>query len=141
MSSLVARRQRIARVRGIQHLLASAEAARAEARVEQLVSTERRLALLSAQMTPAIGTGTGQQLSSAAEMIGRLAQVRDGLADSIVGARSAASHQAALRIEARIRQESAERLGARAIRAVEARAEAKRAALPRPRPRTVDQDA
>ncbi|MFS0737591.1 hypothetical protein ABC347_11120 [Sphingomonas sp. 1P06PA] len=141
MTGLVARRQRIARVRSIQHILASAEAARAEARVEQLESTERRLALLSAQMTPAVGHGTGQHLSSGAEMIGRLAQVRDGLTDSIVGARASAEQQAALRIAARIRQESAERLGARAVRAAEAKAEAKRAALPRPRTPNTERDA
>lgn len=130
MSSLVQRRDRIARVRNIQHILASAEAARAEERVEQLESTEQRLLALSHQMTPLIGASGGQRLASAGEMVQRLAKVRDGLADAIVGARATAHEQAALRIEARIRQESAERLRDRAVREREARAEARRARIP-----------
>ena len=44
----------------------------------------------------------------------RLDAARDGLTDAIVGARASAERFAALRLEARIRQESAERLGEQA---------------------------
>ena len=58
------------------------------------------------------------QLSSAAELAMRLDTVRHGLTDSIVAARATALETAARRLEARIRQESAERLEERAATAI-----------------------
>jgi hypothetical protein len=58
------------------------------------------------------------QLSNAGELAMRLDTVRNGLTDSIVSARATALESAARRLEARIRQESAERLEERAAKAL-----------------------
>ena len=133
MSALLDRRARIARVRRVQHLHAAAEAARAEGRVASLESTADHLAQLTHALAPMPGGLSGGQLGNAAELAMRLDAVRDGMTGTILAARSTALEQVARRVEARIHQESAERLEERAARAAETSREQRIAAIPRPR--------
>ncbi|HWL47578.1 MAG TPA: hypothetical protein VNQ31_07665 [Sphingomonadaceae bacterium] len=114
MTSLVDRRRRIVRVRRVQHLQAAAEAARAEGKVVSLEASAARLAALRMSLGLAPGTVSGAALSNVGELAMRLDSVREGLTDAIVSARASAEQFAALRLEARIRQESAEKLGEQA---------------------------
>ncbi len=118
MKGLVQRRARVARVRRVQHLQAAATAAQAEGRAAALEGTAAHLALLRHSLAPAQGMMAAAELSGAAELAMRLDAVRDGLTDSIVSARATALETAARRLEARIRQESAERLEERAAVAI-----------------------
>lgn len=114
MRGLVERRHRIVRVRRVQHLQAAAAAARAEGKVVSLETSAERLVELRMSLGLAPGTVNGAALSNVGELAMRLDTVRDGLTDAIVSARASADQFAALRLEARIRQESAEKLGEQA---------------------------
>ncbi|ARS27720.1 hypothetical protein [Sphingomonas sp. KC8] len=120
MKALVKRRERIVRVRRVQHLQAQAVVAQAEGRLASLETSSDRLQLLRESLAVAPGGLSGAAFVNAAEMAMRLESARAGLTDAIVGARAAVDKSAALRLEARIRQESAERLGEKAARALEA---------------------
>lgn len=134
MSALVQRRARLARVRRVQHLHAASQASQAESRAASLQSTADHLAQLAHALTPAPGGLSGAQLGNAAELAMRLDAVRDGMTDTIVAARATALDSAARRLEARIRQESAERLEEQAAHAVALLREQRLAAAHRPRP-------
>ena len=71
---------------------------------------------LRLSLTTGVGPLTSQTLAAQGELAHRLDLARFGLADAIVGARATAAGKAAERIEARIRQESAERLAERAVK-------------------------
>lgn len=110
MNDTIRRRERIVRVRRVQHLQVAATAADAEGRALQLETTSDKLRDLRQSLRPAPGTTFGSALSSVSELGERLERVRDGLTDAIVNARAHATQQAALRLAARIREESALRL-------------------------------
>jgi len=110
MKALVKRRERVVRVRHVQHLQAAAQAAEAQGRVDSLELSAARLAELRGSLGFTPGTFSGAMLSNAGELAMRLDTARHGLTDAIVAARASAAQFAALRLEARIRQESAERL-------------------------------
>lgn len=116
MKGLVRRRARIVRVRRVQHLHVAAAAAQAEGRALQLETTSERLRDLRGSLGAAPGVTFGAQLASVSELGERLEKVRDGLTDAIVAARAAAAEQSALRLAARIREESALKLKARSER-------------------------
>jgi len=119
MSSLVRRRERIARVRRVEHVLASGAAAAADAQLQTLEQSAARVLDLRLSLTTGVGSLTSQTLAAQGELAHRLDLARFGLADAIVGARATAAAKAGERIEARIRQESAERLADRAGKAAE----------------------
>ncbi|WP_076071926.1 hypothetical protein [Sphingomonas montana] len=110
MKGLVRRRERIVRVRRVQHLQVAAAAAQAEGRALQLETTSDRLRDLRGSLAATPGVTFGAALANVNELGARLEKVRDGLTDAIVGARATAAEQAALRLAARIREESAVRL-------------------------------
>jgi len=114
MKDVIRRRERVARVRRVQHLQAAAQAAQAEGRVASLENSDARLVQLRTSLDLAPGLLSGAALSNVGELAMRLDQAREGLTDAIRSARASALHLAALRLEARIRQESAERLGEQA---------------------------
>jgi hypothetical protein len=134
MRSLVARRARISRVRGVQHRLAASAAAHAEAQVATLETNAARLATLRDSLTLPIGPSTGAALQNRGELARRLDKARDGLADAIVSARAAAQQKVAERLEARQRQESAAKLDARAVQALAEWTEARMAGAFRAKP-------
>ena len=113
MKGLVRRRERIVRVRRVQHLHVAAAAAQAEGRVAQLENTSERLRDLRGSLGAAPGTTFGAALASASELGERLEKVRYGLTNAIVAARANAAEQSALRLAARIREESALKLKTR----------------------------
>lgn len=119
MKRLVERRERIARVRRVQHLQAAATAAQAEGKVASLELSAARLVELRSGLAMDLGAATGSALQNAGELAMRLDNARHGLTDAIASARANAAHAAAQRLEARIRQESAERLGEQAVAAFE----------------------
>jgi flagellar biosynthesis chaperone FliJ len=119
MKSLLRRRARVVRVRRAQHLQAAAHAAQAEHKVDALRVSAERLAVLRRSLTIAPGVVPAAVLSNAGELAMRLDEARDGLSNAIASARVSADRLASLRIEARIRQESAEKLGEQAMRAFE----------------------
>ena len=120
MSGLVRRRERIARVRRVEHVLAAGAAAAAEAQLQTLEQSAARVLDLRLSLTTGIGSLTSQTLAAQGELAHRLDLARFGLADAIAGARATAAAKGAERIEARIRQESADRLAERAGKAAEA---------------------
>lgn len=118
MKGMLKRRERIVRVRRVQHLQAQAVVTQAESRLATLESNSERLHMLRESLAIEPGVQSGATFANAAEMAMRLDGARAGLTDAIVGAKAAVDKYAALRLEARIRQESAERLGEQAARAL-----------------------
>lgn len=141
MKQLVKRRARIVRVRRAQHLQASANATLAENRVQTLEGQAGHLIRLASDLDAAPGETSGAMLSNAGELAQRLRAAKDGLADAISGARATALERSAHRIEARIRQESAERLDGRARAALAEYSERKGNLPVRRRPRLDEGDA
>ena len=113
--NLVKRRERIARVRRVEHAMAAAQAMQAETQLEALVGSETRLTQIRCSLSSEAGSFAAETLASRAELALRLDEARFGLTDAIVAARQAVALRQAERLEARIRQESAEKLGERAV--------------------------
>jgi hypothetical protein len=114
MTDVVKRRERIARVRRVEHMQAAAAAAQAEAQLGSLEQSAARVLDLRLQLTSGVGTTSAETLAARGELAHRLDLARFGLADAIAGARAVVDGKAAERVAARIRQESAERLVGRA---------------------------
>lgn len=114
MSAVVKRRERIARVRRIEHVLAAGAAAAAENQLASLETSAARVLDLRLSLTTGVGSLLSESLAARGELAHRLDLARFGLADAIAGARAVVETRSAERIEARVRQESAERLVARA---------------------------
>jgi hypothetical protein len=130
----LSQRARIVRVRRIQHDLAALAAAKAAGHVQTLETNRHRLQQMREGLAAAPGLTSGAALSSRGELAMRLESARDGLGQTIAGARAAAALREKARVGARRDQESAEKLEHKAM-SVAARAEDRRnAALFRPRP-------
>jgi hypothetical protein len=125
MSGLLRQRQRIVRVRKIQHALAANAAAEAAGRVRNLELSRERLLQMRAELRPVEGPSSGQALAQMGELAMRLDSARMGLGHTIDSARSAAATREAERLVARRDQESAEKLQDIAVRAADALAEQK----------------
>ncbi len=125
MSAALRQRQRIVRVRKIQHALAAGAAATAAGRVRSLELSRERLRQMRAELKVVQGPTSGQTLAQLAELAMRLDSARLGLAPTIESARSAAATREAERLVARRDQESAEKLEVVACRAAEELAEQK----------------
>lgn len=140
MKALVAKRARITRVRDVQHRLAMTAAASAEAQVASLETNQAKLAAMRDSLSVTAGPTTGAVLQNRGELAQRLDRARDGLTDALVSARAAAEQKIAERLEARQRQESAAKLDARAVQALQDWTEARMAAAFRPKgPRNAEQ--
>lgn len=125
-AALVRRRARIARVRRVEHVLATGAVVEADARVAALEGSAARLVDLRAVLLDSDAAATGGMLAGAHELAGRLEAAREGLADAIVAARAHAIERDRQRLAARRDQEAAAKLHARAetakIEVVERRA-------------------
>jgi len=135
MSNLAQRRERIARVRRIEHVQASGAAAAAEAQLQTLEQSAARVLDLRLSLTTGVGSLNSQTLAAQGELAHRLDLARFGLADAIAGARATAAVKVAERIEARVRQESAERLVERATVEADRLVERRRSAMSHRPPR------
>lgn len=133
MNATVKRRERIARVRRVEHVQALGAAAAAEAQLHSLEQSAARVLDLRLSLTSGVGHMAAETLAARGELAHRLDLARFGLTDAIVGARATAASLAAERIEARVRQESAERLVDRAVTDANVLAETRAAAEARPR--------
>ena len=132
----VRQRARIARVRRIQHGIASIAAAKASGHVQLLEANEQRLKAMREGLAADPGATSGATLAGIGELAMRLETAREGLNTTIANARVAARLREEARIGARREQDCAEKLERRAATAV-ARAHEKRAGANfRPRPRT-----
>ncbi len=125
MSAVLRQRQRIVKVRRIQHGLAANAAAAAAGRVRSLELSRERLLQMRAELKVVQGPTSGQTLAQTGELAMRLDSARLGLGPTIDSARSAAASREAERLIARRDQESAEKLEDIAVRAAEALAEQK----------------
>ena len=125
MTAALRQRQRIVKVRRIQHALAANAAATAACRVRSLELSRERLRQMRAELKPVAGQTCGQALAQMGELAMRLDSARLGLAPTIESARSAAATREAERLTARRDQESAEKLEETACRAAEELAEQK----------------
>ena len=125
MSAALRQRQRIVKVRRIQHGLAASAAASAAGRVRSLELSRERLLQMRAELRPVEGPSSGQALAQMGELAMRLDSARLGLGPTIDSARSAAAMREAERLAARRDQESAEKLEDMAFRAAEELAEQK----------------
>lgn len=125
MTGALRQRQRIVKVRKIQHALAANAAATAAGRVRSLELSRERLLKMRAELKPVAGPTTGQALAQMGELAQRLDSARLGLGPTIDSARSAAATREAERLAARRDQESAEKLEGIAFRAAEELSEQK----------------
>jgi hypothetical protein len=123
MTNVVKRRERIARVRRVEHMQAAATAAQAEAQLASLENSAQRVLELRLSLTTGVGALPAEHLAARGELAHRLDVARFGLADAIASARAVADTRSAERIAARVRQESAERLVERAQHQEDALAE------------------
>ena len=133
MKALVKKRARITRVRAAQHLLAASVAASAEAQVASLETNAAKLASLRDSLTLPTGPSTGAVLQNRGTLAQRLDNARHGLDSAIASAKATAERKVSERLEARQRQESAAKLDARAVKALQEWTEARMAAAFRPR--------
>ena len=125
MTAALRQRQRIVRVRKIQHGLAANAAVTAAGRVRSLELSRERLLQMRAELKTVAGPTSGQALAQMGELAMRLDSARLGLGPTIDSARSAAATREAERLAARRDQESAEKLEDMAFRAAEELAEQK----------------
>lgn len=137
MSNSIRQRTRIARVRRIQHGMAALAATRAQDHVQALETNEERLKQMRQALAAASGPCLGADIASRAELAMRLEAAREGLRNTIAGAKKTVELKEQARVGARRHQESAEQLEARAVSAAARKADQRSAALFRPRPRKV----
>lgn len=136
MNAAVRKSQRFARVRALQHNLAAVAAHKAVKQVEALEASIGKLVSLRDGMRAPPGSATGASLAATGEIAMRLDQARATVAASAAGARARALSFQEARLAARMKQETADRLTGKAIKAAEQHAERKLAARGRPRKRT-----
>lgn len=111
------RRQRLLHLRAIEHRIAAADLARADAALANVAAVEARIARLRDGIETSIGSASGRELQSLAELAARLDRARAGLEVSRANAdaeRSAREEQRHLAYRA---EEQAERLHSRALAA------------------------
>jgi hypothetical protein len=135
MTRLLRQRNRIVRVRRLQHDLAASAAAEAAGKVQMLETSRERLAEMRRELGTDTGATVGASLARVGELAMRLDDARHGLGRSIDTARAAAAHQEGIRVERRRDQESAEKLQQQAAAAAEALAERQMLRVARPRAR------
>jgi len=116
MTGLAERRARIVRVRQMEHRVARAKLATAEAALANLDRIAERLSGLRTSLKPDAERTTGLALKSMAEMALRLEDAQCDLAAPIKGARHNRVRSMAERLAAKTREEGAEKLRERALR-------------------------
>ncbi len=131
MSNLAERRSRIVRVRQMEHRVARAKLATAEATLANLDRISGRISGLRASLRPEAEQTTGLALKSMAEMALRLDSAQCDLAAPIRGAEHDRVRSMAERLAAKSREEGAEKLREKAQR-TEIREQALRADANRP---------
>jgi hypothetical protein len=135
MSALVQQRQRIVRVRRIQHGAAASAAVDAAQRVQMIEGNRARLQQMRGELQPSLGPTTGAALARIGELGMRLDAARFGLGTSLGAARAMAASREGERLAARRDQESAEKLEQAAALAADEQTERRLRGVARRRPR------
>lgn len=131
MTGLSERRARILRVRQLEHRVARAKLANAEATLANLDRISQRLSGLRASLKPNAERTSGLALKAMAEMAVRLETAQTELAAPIRGAQNNRVRSIADRASAKSREQGAEKLRDRAL-LVEVHEQARRADANRP---------
>lgn len=130
MSRLVAKRQRLLRVRHVQHVLAVAETSKARDEARQIEGNAQRLATMRSELFSGDGIANGAALAAQRELAARLEKAGRQLDGALYDANRKIEQKEALAIAADREREIAERLKDKARRAAEERLEARIAAIP-----------
>jgi hypothetical protein len=131
MTNLSHKRARILRVRHLEHRVARAKLATAEAALANLGRISERLSILRATLKPDAEFTNGLALKAMAEMAGRLEVAQADLAAPIAGAKHNRVRSINERTFAKNREQGAEKLHDRAVR-LETSEQARRADANRP---------
>ena len=131
MKKLVTRRQRVLRVRHVQHAQAMAETARARDEAEGIAQNVERLRRVRGELFDTAGMATGASFASMQELATRLEQAGRQLDGALYDARRKVETKEGLSLAANREKEIAVRLKDRARANLEEWRENKLAALPR----------
>lgn len=110
MTGITARRARILRLRSIEHRIASAKLARAEATLANLTRITGRIDALRAGLGARIGGSRGMDLKAMAEMAARLDSAQRSMIAPTDEAEARHAEYSALRTAARQKEDSAAKL-------------------------------
>jgi len=131
MKGMVARRQRVLRVRHVQHAMAVAETARARDEAEGIARNAERLRKVRGDLFANDGAATGATFASMQELAGRLEQAGRQLDGALYDARRKIEAKEGLTLAANRDREIAAKLKDRARADLEEWRETRLAALPR----------
>ena len=131
MKGMVARRQRVLRVRHVQHAMAVAETARARDEALGIATNIERLQRVRGELFDTQGSATGASFAAMQELASRLEQAGRQLDGALYDARRKVEAKEGLSLAANREKEIAARLKERARIALEEWREDKLAALPR----------
>ncbi|QGP79951.1 hypothetical protein [Sphingobium sp. CAP-1] len=131
MKGLVARRQRVLRVRHVQHSMAVAETARARDEANGIAYNIERLSKVRSELFETEGMATGASFAAMQELATRLEQAGRQLDGALYDAKKKVEAQEGLTLAANREKEIATRLKDRARADMEEWRENKLAALPR----------
>ena len=131
MKGLVSRRQRVLRVRHVQHAMAVAETARARDEADGLARNIERLNKVRGELFETEGAATGASFAAMQELATRLEQAGRQLDGALYDARRKVEAREGMTLAANREKEIASRLKDRARATLEEWQENKLAALPR----------
>lgn len=131
MKGLVARRQRVLRVRHVQHAMAVADTARARDEAEGIARNVERLRKVRGDLFANEGVATGASFAAMQELAGRLERAGRQLDGALYDARRRVEAKEGVTIAANREKEIAARLKERARAELEEWRENRLAALPR----------
>lgn len=127
---LVSRRQRLVRVRHVQHALAVAETIQAQDAADSIENNAKRLERVRADLFKSDSNILGGNFAAYREMADRLERAGRQLEGALYDARKVIDHKQEMQVEASREKEIAERLREQASARVEAEREARIAAVP-----------
>jgi len=130
VKGLVARRQRVLRVRHVQHAMAAAETARARDEAEGIAHNAERLRRVRSDLFQAEGAANGASFAAMQELAGRLEQAGRQLDGALYDARRKVEVKENLSLAANRDKEIATRLKDRARADLDEWRESRLAALP-----------
>ncbi len=130
MKGLVSRRQRVLRVRHVQHAMAVAETARARDEAEGIAHNVERLRRVRSDLFDSQGMANGASFAAMQELASRLEQAGRQLDGALYDARRKVEAKEGLTLAANREKEIASRLKERARAELEEWRENKLAALP-----------
>ena len=130
MKGLVARRQRVLRVRHVQHAMAAAETARARDEAEGIAHNAERLRRVRSDLFQTEGAANGASFAAMQELAGRLEQAGRQLDGALYDARRKVEVKENLSLSANRDKEIATRLKDRARADLDEWRENRLAALP-----------